>query len=140
MPLTRIAPLVGVSRSATARSSVVLPQPEGPINETNSPRSTGKSMWLKACTGPSAVAKVSDKSAMSMTRSPAATFSVCFATGLSMSRAASCQASSNDAFGGGVLLPSGERPRLGGERIALDELAAAGLDLQLAVAPRHFAA
>ena len=53
MPLTRMTPLVGVSRSAIARSSVVLPQPEGPMKETNSPRSTLRLMPLSACTGPS---------------------------------------------------------------------------------------
>ncbi len=35
----RIAPAVGTSKPATMRSVVVLPQPDGPRNETNSPRS-----------------------------------------------------------------------------------------------------
>ena len=42
MPLTRIVPPVGCSRSAMTRSSVVLPQPDGPISETNSPRLDGE--------------------------------------------------------------------------------------------------
>ena len=37
MPLTRTAPAVACSRSAMTRSSVVLPQPDGPISEMNSP-------------------------------------------------------------------------------------------------------
>ena len=40
MPLTVMVPPVGRSRSAMTRSNVVLPQPDGPMNETNSPRST----------------------------------------------------------------------------------------------------
>ena len=67
MPLTRMAPLVGFSRSATARSSVVLPQPDGPMNETNSPRAIVRVTPLSACTGPSRVSKRSDRSAMSIT-------------------------------------------------------------------------
>jgi hypothetical protein len=51
MPLTRIEPLVGVSRSATARSSVLLPQPDGPMKkEMNSPRATLRSTLLKSAT------------------------------------------------------------------------------------------
>ena len=67
MALTRIVPSVAVSRSATARSSVVLPQPEGPMNDTNSPRFTLRSTPLNACTGPSRVVKLSDRFSMSMT-------------------------------------------------------------------------
>ena len=37
-------PPVGRSRSAMTRSSVVLPQPDGPMNETNSPRFTSRSI------------------------------------------------------------------------------------------------
>src|SRR5580692_5300827 len=131
MPLTRMAPLVGASRSAIARSSVVLPQPDGPIKETNSPRSTARSMPLSACTGPSAVTKLNDKPATSMTRAPTAVSSV-VASGLSIL--------SRDAFRRSMLLPCGERPGLGRERLTLDEIAAAGFDLNLAVAPGHFAA
>ncbi len=69
MPLTRMSPLVGVSRSATARSSVVLPQPDGPMKETNSPRATFRLTLLSACTGPSRVSKRSDTSAMSIVAS-----------------------------------------------------------------------
>ena len=46
-PSMRIAPEVGISKPATMRRVVVLPQPEGPRNETNSPRSTARS---KFCT------------------------------------------------------------------------------------------
>jgi hypothetical protein len=37
MPLTQIDPSVGFSRSAMTRRNVVLPQPDGPMKETNSP-------------------------------------------------------------------------------------------------------
>ncbi len=43
LPSIRIAPAVGTSKPATMRSVVVLPQPEGPRNEMNSPRSTSRS-------------------------------------------------------------------------------------------------
>ena len=42
MPLTVIVPAVGCSRSAMTRRSVVLPQPDGPMNETNSPLGHGE--------------------------------------------------------------------------------------------------
>ena len=42
-PAMRIAPEVGISKPATMRKVVVLPQPEAPRNETNSPRSTARS-------------------------------------------------------------------------------------------------
>src|SRR3954467_15559555 len=41
-PLILIVPAVGVSKPATMRSVVVLPQPLGPRNEMNSPRSTSR--------------------------------------------------------------------------------------------------
>ena len=40
LPNTSSVPEVGVSRSAISRSSVLLPQPLGPISETNSPGAT----------------------------------------------------------------------------------------------------
>jgi len=40
MPFTVTAPPVGCSRSAITRSSVVLPQPEGPMKLTKSPAFT----------------------------------------------------------------------------------------------------
>jgi hypothetical protein len=46
---------------------VVLPQPEGPMKETNSPSVTVKSTWDRAKTGPSAVSKVKPKSFAAMT-------------------------------------------------------------------------
>ena len=39
-PSMRIVPRVGVSKPATMRSVVVLPQPDGPRKETNSPGAT----------------------------------------------------------------------------------------------------
>ena len=39
-PSMRITPWLGVSNPATMRSVVVLPQPDGPRKETNSPLST----------------------------------------------------------------------------------------------------
>ena len=52
------------------RSSVVLPQPDGPISEMNSPRPTASSMPASAWTGPSSVTKVSDRLRTSMTDEP----------------------------------------------------------------------
>src|SRR4249919_2684938 len=43
LPSIRIWPAVGSSKPATMRRVVVLPQPEGPRKETNSPRSTARS-------------------------------------------------------------------------------------------------
>src|ERR1700681_1781504 len=59
-------PPLGVSRSAMMRISVVLPQPEGPMSETNSPRPIDKSMSARACTGVSPVEKVRDNPWMSI--------------------------------------------------------------------------
>ncbi len=42
LPSTTIVPAVGSSKPATMRSTVVLPQPEGPRKETNSPCSTSR--------------------------------------------------------------------------------------------------
>src|SRR3954469_19943303 len=67
VPLTVILPAVGRSRSAITRSSVVLPQPDGPIRETKSPSLMSRSMSSSATTGPSAVAKVSDNRRTSIT-------------------------------------------------------------------------
>ncbi len=44
------------------RSSVVLPQPDGPMKETNSPLEMDSEMPDSASTGPSLVWKVSDRS------------------------------------------------------------------------------
>src|ERR1700749_4976410 len=57
-PLTRTLPSLGCSRSAMMRRRVVLPQPEGPMNETNSPGATARSTPASAWTSPSAVSKV----------------------------------------------------------------------------------
>ena len=42
-PSMRIEPALGCSKPATMRKVVVLPQPEGPRKEMNSPRSTAMS-------------------------------------------------------------------------------------------------
>ena len=47
-PSIVIVPAVGCSKPAIMRSVVVLPQPDGPRNETNSPRSAAR---LKSCDG-----------------------------------------------------------------------------------------
>src|SRR5690349_14261234 len=47
LPATTILPAEGSSKPATMRSTVVLPQPEGPRNETNSP---GAASRLKSST------------------------------------------------------------------------------------------
>ena len=41
-PSMKISPWVGISKPAIMRSSVVLPQPEGPSSEKNSPRRMSK--------------------------------------------------------------------------------------------------
>ena len=49
-PSMRIVPWSGVSKPATMRSVVVLPQPDGPRNEMNSPcsmaRLKSRTTWL----------------------------------------------------------------------------------------------
>jgi hypothetical protein len=49
------------------RNRVVLPQPDGPISETNSPSATRRLTFDKAKTGPSAVSKVKERSCASIT-------------------------------------------------------------------------
>jgi hypothetical protein len=44
VPSSMILPAVGCSKPAISRSVVVLPQPEGPSREKNSPLSTVRSM------------------------------------------------------------------------------------------------
>src|SRR5579872_5274681 len=60
MPLTSSVPEVGCCKSAITRNIVVLPQPDGPIKETNSPSATCRSTLESASTWPSAVSKVSE--------------------------------------------------------------------------------
>ena len=50
-PMTTV-PAVGSSKPATMRSIVVLPQPEGPRNETNSPCSMARLKSLTTVTSP----------------------------------------------------------------------------------------
>src|SRR4051812_20656131 len=51
-PSMRISPAVGSSKPAIMRSVVVLPQPEGPTNTTNSPSSIVKLRFFTASTAP----------------------------------------------------------------------------------------
>src|ERR1700761_6174577 len=67
MPLTSSEPELGCCRSAITRSIVVLPQPEGPMKDTNSPSATARSTCDSASTRPSAVSKVSEISFASTT-------------------------------------------------------------------------
>jgi hypothetical protein len=53
-PSTRIVPSSGASNPATIRSTVVLPQPEGPRSETNSPFSMGSEKSLTTRFAPKA--------------------------------------------------------------------------------------
>ena len=57
-----MVPAVGCSTSAISRSSVDFPQPEGPMSETKSPRSTSRLTWARACTGWALVAKTIETS------------------------------------------------------------------------------
>src|SRR4051794_18481737 len=50
LPPTRISPDEGLSRPASSRSAVLLPQPEGPTRMTNSPSSTIRSNSVSATT------------------------------------------------------------------------------------------
>ena len=50
LPLTMTSPVVGSMRLAMSRSSVDLPQPDGPISDTNSPGATVRSMSTSAST------------------------------------------------------------------------------------------
>jgi hypothetical protein len=53
-PWSRIWPLVGSSKPATIRSVVVLPQPDGPSSEKNSPSAMRRSTCSTARTSPAA--------------------------------------------------------------------------------------
>src|SRR6266567_8480636 len=70
MPLTRSVPDDGCWRSATTRNIVVLPQPDGPIKETNSPSAICRLTLDSASTRPSAVSNVSEMSLISTTVRP----------------------------------------------------------------------
>ncbi len=48
LPLTSTLPRVGPIRSPMMRSSVLLPQPDGPMSETNSPRRMSRSIPASA--------------------------------------------------------------------------------------------
>ena len=51
-PSMRIVPALGISKPAIMRSVVVLPQPEGPRNETNSPRAIDRSKFRTTVLAP----------------------------------------------------------------------------------------
>ena len=51
-PSISISPAVGSSKPASMRSSVVLPQPDGPSSEKNSPRRMSNETSSTALTGP----------------------------------------------------------------------------------------
>src|SRR6185503_10344617 len=55
LPSTVIVPEVGFSKPAIIRSVVVLPQPDGPRNETNSPRSAASEKSCTAAVSPKAL-------------------------------------------------------------------------------------
>jgi hypothetical protein len=57
-PSTAITPDVGRMRPAMSMASVVLPQPEGPTIERNSPPRTSNEMPSRARTSPSGVGKM----------------------------------------------------------------------------------
>ena len=59
-PACSIEPRVWISRPAIARSKVVLPQPEGPRKQTNSPSKTSSAMSWRARKSP----KLLDRSRM----------------------------------------------------------------------------
>ena len=52
LPPTTILPEVGSSKPATMRSTVVLPQPDGPRKETNSPAPTSRLKSWTTVVGP----------------------------------------------------------------------------------------
>src|SRR3546814_5992323 len=51
-PSISIVPSVGGMKPATMRSVVVLPQPDGPRSETNSPSASSRSRWSTAVKAP----------------------------------------------------------------------------------------
>src|SRR5438445_13649118 len=67
MLLTSSVPLEGCCRSAITRNIVVLPQPDGPMKETNSPSVICRLTFESASTRPSAVSKLRDISCASTT-------------------------------------------------------------------------
>src|SRR5258708_18045763 len=70
MRLTRSGPDDGCWRSATTRNIVVLPHPDGPIKDTNSPSATCRLTLESASTRPSAVSNVSEMFCASTTKRP----------------------------------------------------------------------
>src|SRR6266487_3256577 len=60
-PPTRISPPSGLSRPAISRKVVVLPQPDGPSSDTNSPLSTARLSPLTAPKSPNRLCKLSSR-------------------------------------------------------------------------------
>src|SRR5919198_3141205 len=58
---TRISPPSGLSRPAISRRVVVLPQPDGPSSDTNSPLSTARLSPLTAPKSPNRLCKLSSR-------------------------------------------------------------------------------
>src|SRR5262249_51023234 len=61
-----MTPPQGCRTSVTRRSSVDLPQPDGPISAPNSPRATSRLTPSSAATGPSAAGKTMETSRHAM--------------------------------------------------------------------------
>ena len=64
LPFVDTSPAVGRSRPATRDSSVLLPQPEAPIRQTNSPAAADREMWSRATTVDAPLPNVLDTSAI----------------------------------------------------------------------------
>src|SRR3954470_24138745 len=126
MPLMVIEPAVGCSRSAMTRSSVVLPQPDGPMKETNSPCPISRLTSLSATTSPSLVWKVRPR--------------CCAETTELRSHPRRRDAGALDLARGGDFFPlaEGAVDRVG--RLARDELAVARLSAHLVLGDRDLAA
>src|ERR1700716_1518118 len=72
LPLTRMVPVVGTRRWPGSRNSVLLPQPDGPMSETNAPERISRVMCCSAridCPA-SEVANVIDTSSSDSATSP----------------------------------------------------------------------
>src|SRR5882724_7124090 len=57
-PSSLTSPELAGSRPATMRRNVVLPQPDGPTTEMNSPRSMAKSIACSACSSPNVLPRL----------------------------------------------------------------------------------
>ncbi|MCY1308911.1 hypothetical protein D9M70_589540 [compost metagenome] len=73
VPSSRIVPAVGASKPAIIRSTVVLPEPEGPSIEKNSPLAMSMSTWSTAVTLPNVLRRPRTEIAGTSTTSFAST-------------------------------------------------------------------